>query len=91
MKKYEVVIEDWEDEFEIIEETDDIEKAIEFIKQVPAETYKTIRIDELDENRIKACIIYIMQQISYKNGDTYLTIEEIYDNLTKYLKEELYL
>lgn len=50
MKKYEVVIEDWEDEFEVLEETDDIEKAIEFIKQVPVETYKTIRIDELDEN-----------------------------------------
>lgn len=50
MKKYQVVIEDWEEEFEIIEETNDLEKAISFIKQVPIETYKTIRIDELDEN-----------------------------------------
>ena len=46
-------------------------------------------IDELDENRIKACIIHIMKSITYKNGDTYLTLEEIYDTLTKYIREEL--
>ena len=46
-------------------------------------------IDKLDQNRIKACIINIMKTIAYKNGDTYLTLEEIYDTLTKYLKEEI--
>ena len=69
--------------YKILDKTDNI--SFTKIDEIALES----GIDKLDENRIKACIIYIMQQISYKNGDTYLTIEEIYDNLTKYLKEEL--
>ena len=39
-----------------------------------------------DDKRIKAAIIYIMKIMIYKNGDTYLFIEEIYNTTIKYLK-----
>lgn len=42
-----------------------------------------------DENRIKYCIIYIMKTIIYKNGDTYLTFDEIYSETCKYLNIEI--
>lgn len=42
-----------------------------------------------DSNRIRACIIYIMNNIVYSNGDTYLNIENIYTNVTNYLKFEI--
>lgn len=48
-----------------------------------------IGVDESDENRIKHCIIYVMENIIYKNGDTYLTLEEIIENTCKYLNQEL--
>ena len=42
-----------------------------------------------DENRIKYCILYIMKNITYQNGDTYLTFDEIYENTCKYLNLEI--
>ena len=42
-----------------------------------------------DENRIKYCILYVMQQLTFQNGDTYLTFDEIYENTCKYLKLEI--
>lgn len=42
-----------------------------------------------DENRIKYCILYIMKDITFQNGDTYLTFDEIYENTCKYLKLEI--
>ena len=42
-----------------------------------------------DENRIKYCILYTMKDITYQNGDTYLTFDEIYENTCKYLKLEI--
>ncbi len=53
-----------------------------------------IRIDNIREKldiknddirRIKACILYIMREITYKNGDTYLEFEKIYKEVSKYL------
>ena len=35
-------------------------------------------IDQKDERRIKSCILYVMNDLCFKNGDTYLTKEEIY-------------
>lgn len=46
-------------------------------------------VNKDDENRIKYCILYIMKEITYQNGDTYLTFEEIYENTCKYLKIEI--
>ncbi len=38
-----------------------------------------------DVRRIKACILHIMREITYKNGDTYLEFEKIYNEVLKYL------
>ena len=48
-----------------------------------------MNVEILDENRIKYCILYIMKYVIYKNGDTYLTLEEIYENTCKYLNHEI--
>ena len=45
--------------------------------------------DLYDENRIKAGIIFIMNQLINKNGDTYLLKEDIIKNVNHYLKIEL--
>ena len=37
-----------------------------------------------DERRIEALTIYIMNAITFENGDTYSTFSEIYDNIKKY-------
>ena len=39
-----------------------------------------------DENRIKACILYIVKNITFSNGDVYLLIDEIYENVFGYLR-----
>lgn len=35
-----------------------------------------------DHRRVEACIIYVMKNLSFKNGDTYSTIDEIYKGTT---------
>lgn len=37
--------------------------------------------DETDENRIEACIIEVMKELSFNSGDTYLYLEEISSSL----------
>ena len=46
-------------------------------------------IDLLDAKRIKACIMYIFNNLIFKTGDTYLYYDELKRELFKYLKEEL--
>ena len=46
-------------------------------------------LEKDSESRIKYCILYVMQEITYKLGDTYLTLEEIYDETCKYLNLEI--
>ena len=38
-----------------------------------------------DIRRIKSCIIYIMRNITYQNGDTYVEFDKIYQEVLKYL------
>ncbi len=45
--------------------------------------------DKLNINRIKACIIYIMKNLSFTKGDTYLNYGEIYEGVSYYLKNEI--
>lgn len=45
--------------------------------------------DKLNINRIKACIIYIMKELSFRNGDTYLSYSEIYEGVSYYLKLDI--
>ncbi len=40
-------------------------------------------------NRVKACIIYIMNSLVYKNGDTYLIYNDIKNNVLDYLNYEI--
>ena len=45
--------------------------------------------DKCNLNRLKACIIYIMKELSFKKGDTYLYYGEIYDGVSYYLKNDI--
>jgi len=45
----------------------------------------SLNIKELDDRRIEALIFYIMKDLTYKNGDTYLKFEEIKSELIHYL------
>ncbi len=45
--------------------------------------------DKFNINRIKACILYVMKNLCFKNGDTYLYKDEIYSELSLYLKNEI--
>ncbi len=42
-------------------------------------------INEDDERRLLALIIYVMKSLCFNNGDTYLTLEEIAFNLSNYI------
>lgn len=44
---------------------------------------KEFGVDE--DLRVKACTYYIMEELTFKNGDTYLDIDEIYKGVCQYL------
>lgn len=46
-------------------------------------------IDENDERRISALIIYILNEITFSNGDTYSFIEEIYSKVFEYVELDI--
>ena len=50
MRRYEIVIEKMDEEFEIIEQTNSLEKAIEIVKKIPKENYKAIFINQIGED-----------------------------------------
>lgn len=66
--------------FRLIDEINDIS----FVRV--DEISKKLNIDELDHRRIKACIMYVFRNVIYKNGDTYLEFDDIYNNTCAYLK-----
>ena len=43
-----------------------------------------LNIDQFDNRRIEACIIYIMKELSFRNGDTYSYFDEIVSSLNRY-------
>ena len=43
-------------------------------------------IEELDDRRIQALIIYLMNELTFESGDTYLHYDEIYNAIIKYNK-----
>lgn len=69
--------------YRIVEDIDDIN----FTKV--DEIAINLNEDKYNINRIKACIIYIMKELSFRNGDTYLYYSEIYEGLTFYLKSDI--
>ena len=48
-----------------------------------------LNVDILDERRIKACIIYMMNKLLFTNSDTYLEYDEILESVFNYLKSDL--
>ena len=48
-----------------------------------------LNISSTDSKRIETCIIYIMKQILFENGDTYLSYDEIYNGVFNYLRIDL--
>ena len=48
-----------------------------------------LNIDILNEERVKACIIYIMNELTFQTGNTYLEYEEIIRGVENYLQKEL--
>ena len=65
---------------------DDIEE-ISFIKIDEIAKNMGISID--DEKRIKACIIYIMNNLTFNNGDTYFLLDELYEELFGFIKYKI--
>lgn len=65
---------------------DDIEE-LNFIKVDNIAKKMDMESDSIE--RIKACIYYIMKDLTFKTGDTYLSFENIYKNVVKYLHLEL--
>lgn len=63
------------DIYQIIDDIDDIS----FLKV--DEIAKNMDIPRDDEKRIKACLIYIMNNLTFANGDTYFLIDELYEEL----------
>lgn len=41
------------------------------------------------KNRIKSCILYVMQSLTYANGDTYLEYQDIVTSVNNYLKIDI--
>lgn len=78
MTKY--VIE--EDVYSLIDDIEEITFAkVELVR-------KNLKISDLDGRRIMALVIYVMNDLCFKNGDTYLYFDEIYENVMKYLNYE---
>ena len=71
------------DIYRIIEDVDDIN----FTKVDEIAT--AFNEEKFNLNRIKACIIYIMKELSFRNGDTYLSYGEIYEGVAFYLKGDI--
>ena len=44
-------------------------------------------IDSIE--RIKACIFYIMNDLTFKSGDIYLSLDDIHDSVVKYLRFDI--
>lgn len=65
---------------------DDIEE-INFPKIDTIVRKKEISID--NDLRIKACCYHIMKELTFKNGDTYLTIFEICEGVCNYLRYDI--
>ncbi len=61
---------------------DDIEE-ISFLKVDTIVRKKELTVD--NDLRIKACIFYVMKELTFKNGDTYLHLGEITENVSSYL------
>lgn len=68
------------DIFKIINDVDDIS----FLKV--DEIAKGMNIPPDDEKRIKACVLHIMNNLTFNSGDTYFLLDELYEELFGFVK-----
>lgn len=68
------------DIFQIIDDIDDIS----FLKV--DEIARGMNIPADDEKRIKACILHIMNNLTFNSGDTYFLLDELYEELFGFVK-----
>lgn len=68
----------------------------DFIQKVDGITFpkidevrKKLMIEDTDERRIQACILYVIRQLVYQNGDTYVYRDEILNGCVHYLGDLL--
>lgn len=66
--------------YDILDKTDEISFPKVDSVALKQETYEEIY-------RVKGCIIYIMKSLIYKNGDTYLLLDDIKNNVQDYLHD----
>lgn len=66
--------------YDILDKTDEISFPKVDSVALKQETYEEIY-------RVKSCIIYIMKSLIYKNGDTYLFLDDIKNNVQDYLQD----
>ncbi len=69
--------------YKIIDDIDDISFPI--VDQVACKR----GVDSKSELRIKACILYVMRELTFKNGDTYLYKEEISEAVCSTLMQDI--
>lgn len=50
---------------------------------------RKLNVSDDDERRVKACILYVIEQLVYQNGDTYVYREEILKGCSHYLGDLL--
>ena len=51
--------------------------------------YSKLNIESDSIERIKACLFYVMNNITFETGDTYMNYQDIYDSVCRYLRLEL--
>ena len=51
--------------------------------------YRKLNFEPDSIERIKACLFYVMNELTFSTGDTYLQYSDIYDKLCKYLHIDL--
>lgn len=66
--------------YDILDKTDEIS-----FPKVDSVALKQEAYEEI--YRVKSCIIYIMKSLIYKNGDTYLRLDDIKNNVQDYLQD----
>ena len=66
--------------YDILDKTDEIS-----FPKVDSVALKQEAYEEI--YRVKSCIIYIMKSLIYKNGDTYLLLDDIKNNVQDYLQD----
>lgn len=67
--------------FQLVDDIDDIS----FLKV--DQISKSFNFDKLDPRRMKACILYMLKNLTFASGDTFVVYQDLYESLCKYTNE----